>query len=200
MLLRTLRTGLRARVSRSPGVTLIEIVFAIAIVLTVVLAISKLVTRGLKSSSKGAAHLTIVGSTGILLAQIEDDCRRATKIVNPPPGNPEPNIQMEIVAEDDGGALSPMSITYDMGANGLGMRRTRAPILANGTMGTMAEHDYCRGLTVAASFTHMVLPNNKVGVLVALRVSTTTSETFGIRRFVFCQNMASNTPVLGWQP
>lgn len=185
---------------RRAGVTLIEMLIAVAIISVVIIGATRLLTRGLKTSSKGAAHLGLVGAMGSLMAQIEDDCKRATRIVNPPAGVAEPNTQLEILEEDDTGNPVAVSITYDQTTTGLGIRRTHSKI-TGGTVGPMAEHTYCRGIKVVASFTQMVFASDRCGMLISLHASTANdAERFSVQRFVFGQNLASNTPIPGWRP
>ncbi|HNW36968.1 MAG TPA: hypothetical protein PKM25_18660, partial [Candidatus Ozemobacteraceae bacterium] len=66
--------------------TLVEICISVLLASIIIYAVTRLLSKGMETSTKGAAHLTNVQSTAILLSQIEDDIQRAVDLSAMGPG------------------------------------------------------------------------------------------------------------------
>jgi type II secretory pathway component PulJ len=186
---------MRRILKRWAGVTLTEVAVAVLLGSIVLAGAFRMLSSGMKTSTKGAAHLTNVQSTSILMAQIEDDLQRAVDVSDMSPGASEVSAKIKII-ETLSAIPAPVSIIYDRAQNGRGMLRKRdagaGPI----------EHPYARDVLVIDSrFTRVDLPDQRIGFHVRLKTGTWPDgkEVFELERFVLCRNHASNSRVLGWQ-
>jgi len=176
--------------------TLVEICISILLASIIIYALTRLLTKGMETSTKGAAHLTNVQSTAILLSQIEDDIQRAIDLSAMDPGSAEPSAKVDIL-EESGSGLTQTSIIYEREPAGRGMIRKRAP-----RAGAPEEHTFCRDLMLLDNaFTRVDLPDNRMGFRVYLKVGTPPkgTEIFEVSRFIYCTNHASNSVLTGWQ-
>ncbi|MFZ2957351.1 MAG: hypothetical protein WA705_10715 [Candidatus Ozemobacteraceae bacterium] len=187
----------RTRFSPRRATTLIEIVISVLLGSILILAATKLLSGGLKTSSKGSAHLTIVQATTILMSQLEEDLRRASSIVVPVAGGVENQLQLEVWEIDATTGKPATSTVYYMQNldSSKGFSRTRE------YLGSKEKHIFCRGLLTKGNFTHVVIaPTNRVGLSAAFQTHSYPAgeEEFLLTRFIFCQNHASNTFAVGW--
>ncbi|HOY67010.1 MAG TPA: prepilin-type N-terminal cleavage/methylation domain-containing protein [Candidatus Ozemobacteraceae bacterium] len=177
--------------------TLVEVAVSVLLASIIIYAVTRLFTKGMETSTKGAAHLTNVQSTALLLSQMEDDIQRAVDLSSMPPGAEEASAKVEILEESPSG-LTETSIIYERDPSGRGMIRKRAP-----KTGTPEEHTYCRDLMILHhTFTRLDLPENRMGFRVYLKIGTFPkgTEVFEVNRFISCTNHASNTLMTGWKP
>ncbi|HEY9069562.1 MAG TPA: hypothetical protein VIV61_04855 [Candidatus Ozemobacteraceae bacterium] len=177
--------------------TLVEIAVSVLLASIIIYAVTRLLSKGMETSTKGAAHLTNVQSTAILLSQMEDDIQRAVDLSSMAPGAEEASAKVEILEESSAG-LTEASIIYEREPSGRGMTRKRAP-----KSGSPEEHTYCRDLMILENkFTRLDLPGSRMGFRVYLKVGTFPkgTEVFEVNRFISCTNHASNTLMTGWQP
>lgn len=177
--------------------TLVEIAVSVLLASIVVYALSRLLSKGMETSTKGAAHLTNVQSTAILLSQIEDDVQRAVDLSSMQPGSEEPSAKIGIL-ESDGSGLTQSSIIYERPPSNRGLIRKHIP-----TAGSPEEYVYCRELMVLDTrFTRVDLPDNRMGFRVHLKIGTPPkgTEVFEVNRFIYCTNHASNSLIPGWEP
>jgi len=180
------------------GVTLIEATICVLVGSIVMLAASKMLSSGMRTSTKGAALLTNVQNVSILMAQIEEDVQRAFNVSFGPSGIPENSLKMEIFFEDRSGGMATCTIIYEQAADGLGIERKR--ILDKG--GSAEMHPFCKGLEILnCQFTKLELADDRLGYRVSIKVATRPNhnEEFRIDRFIPCRNHASNSFALGWQ-
>ncbi len=176
--------------------TLVEICISVLLASIIIYAVTRLLSKGMETSTKGAAHLTNVQSTAILLSQIEDDIQRAVDLSAMGPGAAEPSAKIDILEESPAG-LTQAAIIYEREPTGRGMTRKRAP-----KTGTPEEHTFCRDLMVLDNaFTRVDLPDNRMGFRVYLKIGTPPkgTEFFEVNRFIYCSNHASNSVLTGWQ-
>ena len=78
------------------GVTLIEATICVLVGSIVMLAASKMLSSGMRTSTKGAALLTNVQNVSILVAQIEEDVQRAFNVSFGPSGIPENSLNRRV--------------------------------------------------------------------------------------------------------
>ncbi len=179
------------------GLTLAEIAVSVLLGAIVLLAASQMLSSGMKTSTKGSAHLTNVQATSLLMSQIEEDVQRAVDVSFNPPGNPEPSAKF-VILEEQGGKVATCAIIYERAGDPQGIKRTRDP----GGGAASEVHAFCRGLKVLdCSFTRLDLEDRRIGFKVVLKTGTypTGSEEFTLERFILCRNHASNSISLGWQ-
>jgi len=177
--------------------TLVEIAVSVLLASIIIYALSRLLSKGMETSTKGAAHLTNVQSTALLLSQIEDDIQRAVDFSSMSPGSEEPSAQLGILEAETNG-LEQTSIIYERPPSNRGLTRKRIP-----KSGSSEEHVYCRELMVLdAKFTRVDLPESRMGFRVHLKIGTPPkgTEVFEVNRFIYCSNHASNSLVPGWEP
>lgn len=177
--------------------TLVEITISVLLGSIIIIALTRLLSKGMEQSTKGTAHLTNVQSTALLLSQIEDDIQRAVDLSGMSAGSEEVSAVMEIL-EDSATGLTQTSVTYERNPSSQGLTRKRVP-----KSGPSDEHTFCRDLMVLGNkFTRIDLPDNRMGFRVYLKVGTPPkgTEVFEVNRFIYCSNHASNTVVQGWQP
>lgn len=179
--------------------TLVEIAVSVLIGAIVMLAASRLLSSGMKTSTKGAAHLTNVQNASMLMAQLEEDLQRAYNVSFAPAGVPENTVKMLII-EDRNGVATTSAVIYDFiyesGTKPRGIRRMRE------SGGTQESHPFCKGLDIlTCQFTRLDLDGGRIGYQISLKVGTPPSSTeeFELKRFVLCRNHASNTFQIGWQ-
>ncbi|HNV72072.1 MAG TPA: prepilin-type N-terminal cleavage/methylation domain-containing protein, partial [Candidatus Ozemobacteraceae bacterium] len=123
--------------------TLIEIAIGVLIGSIVILAATKLLSGGLRSSTKGSSHLSIIQATSILMCQLDEDLKRTVVIDFPALNAKDPTARLEILERTPSGILATSTITYQAGPSGTGIVRRRDP-----TGGTASEHEFCRGFPV----------------------------------------------------
>ncbi len=188
---------------KARAMTLVEIAVSVLLGSVVMLAASRMLSSGMKTSTKGAAHLTNVQAVSVLMAQIEEDIQRAVDVSFLTPGSPEPSMKI-VILEDRNGKPASATVIYEVvyekpGDKTQVIKRTHTD---NGGSGASEGHPFCRGLQiVGCSFTRLDLQGDKVGFQVDIKVATppNRSEEFEMQRFILCRNHASNSLALGWQ-
>lgn len=161
----------------------------------VLLAVSNIFSGGLKSTTKGTAHLSNLQASSILFGQIEEDLQRTSEIIYPAAGSNETslNVKLETVEENQVGIIAPVSIMYELVSGGIGVKRIRDE------GGGPLEHVFCRNLKVEIGFRRAELPGGKIGLWVKLKTSNPKgSEEFYLERFFYCPGKAGSM-VAGWQ-
>ncbi len=169
------------------GVTLIEVCIG-ALLLSIILTIvMNLFAGGLKGSNKGMAHLTNMNSAAVIMAQIENDILRATKIMDPTIETTETAARWELQNED--GTTS--TIIYNLLPNGL-ERKEDSPSSGK------KNHIFGRDLNLKIRFRHLEFlltkeKTRKEGMWVELKVSTNSKndEEFSLNRLVLSRNLVS---------
>lgn len=179
---------------RLKGFTLIEICVSVLIGSIILIALTKMLSGGMKSSQKGAAHLTNLQTTAILLTQIESDLQQAVDLSNMSLGTFENSAKIGIL-QATGAGVSEVSVIYQVAPDAKGVTRTY-------TEGSSTKsHTFCKGLMILnCQFKLLHLPNSRVGFWVNLKTGTPPkgTEEFEIKRFFWCPNHASNSQFLGW--
>ncbi len=182
---------------RRRAFTLIEVAIGVLVGSIVILAATKLLSGGLRSSTKGSSHLSIIQATSILMTQLDEDLKRAVVIDFPALNAKDPTARIEILERTSAGVLATSTITYQAGPSGTGIIRRHDP-----TGGTAGEHEYCRGFPVVPAFAHVGLPGNRIGFWVKLNTSTIKDmdgvENFVLERLLACPNHPSNKQASGF--
>jgi len=178
---------MKQRSAKRLGLTLIEMVIGLIIISIIFVAVFNIFSIGLRGSNKGMAHLTIMEGAAILLAQIEYDLLRATKLKDPAAGASDKDARWEILLENtDNAGIIMYSLLED------GIERTAD------VDGKQHKYVYCRGLKVSLNFQHVTLsdPANaqqKAGMWVELNVEApakfATEEKFSMKRLIICKNI-----------
>lgn len=177
--------------------TLVEVAISVLLASIIIYAVTRLLSKGMETSTKGTAHLTNIQSTALLLSQIEDDIQRAIDLSAMPAGSEEASAKIDII-EDTAAGLTQSSIIYERNPSGRGLTRKRIP-----KSGSPEEHPFCRDLMVLDNkFVRVDLPDSRMGFRVYLKVGTPPrgTEVFEVHRFIYCSNHASNSLFPGWQP
>lgn len=180
---------------KSRGFTLVEVTISVLLAAIIMGGVFSLLSSGMKTSSKGSAHLANVQSAGLLMAQIEDDAARTLDLSGLTPGVGDTTVQMTIL-EAVPGSMVPVKIVYDKAPGNIGVLRKldRA--------GALEEHRYCREMMIQGlTFTRVDLPDQRIGLHVSLKTATPPNgtEEFLLERFIYCRNHASNSQLLGWK-
>lgn len=179
------------------AVTLVEITIGILIGSIVVLVATKLLSGGLRSSTKGSSHLSIIQATSILMSQLDEDMKRTMVIDFPTLNGKDVTTRLEVLERNAAGKLATATVTYQAGPQGTGIVRRH-----DQGGGTPSEHIFCRGFRVTPTFCHVGLPQNRVGFWAKLDTSTIKDadgvENFVVERLLGCPNLASNSQVLGF--
>lgn len=177
--------------------TLIEITFSVLLGSLLILAATKLLSGGMRSSAKGSSHLSIVQATTILMSQLEEDMRRAAAVVVPAAEGTDSQLQLEVWEIDDSTGKPATSTVYYMQNldSSKGFSRTRE------FLGSKQTHIFCRNLVTTGSFTHlMTASTNRVGLSASFHAcsSPAKEEEFLLTRFIFSQNHPANSFAAGW--
>ncbi len=183
-----------ASLSRREGVTLMELLLSTLIGSIILMAAYRLLSSGIRHSTKGAAHLTNVQTTALLMSQIEDDLERTCDVGLMKAQESQASATVTIVEEATSG-LSTAIIKYQKGIGNLGMMRIREKGAA------IESHAFCRDLMLLdCSFTRLNLPDGGIGFQVFLKTGTPPkgTEVFEMTRFIYCRNHASNSVMIGW--
>ena len=178
------------------GFTMVELSIGVILGALIILAVTNLFSGGLKTSTKGSAHLVNLQAASILLAQIEEDLQRTSEINYPTAGSTETsiNVKLETIEEKQTGTVSPVSVMYEQATGGGGVKRIRD----EGT--GPQEHVYCRNLKVNIAFRRVELPEGRTGLWVRLNTANPKgSEEFTLERFFFCPSKIGNNELAGWQ-
>ncbi len=181
--------------TRRRAMTLVEVVIGAVVGALILAFLGNLLSQGLRSSVKGASHLTNLQAGALVLAHCEADLQRARTVTVSSGG-----IQLEVVEEVGAGGVVCASVTYEPGPGGLGIRRRQSG-------GGSGESDRVlgAGLSVTpvggpAIFTRTTLPDGRFGVLVRFEIATDQGkETNRLERFIFCGNAPANAVVPEWQ-
>jgi hypothetical protein len=176
------------------GVTLVEIAMGVLIGSMLILGLSRLFSSGLKTSQKGSSHLTLMQTAAVLLAQIEQDVSRASRLQ---PGGPGvfDSFQVDIPDTAAGfGKLATSTARYEPPPGRIGYKRVFSP--CDGAGSPTQNHVFCSGLPVEAGFELITavegLPRTGLMVTLAVRSSGNTPEIYRIRRFIYGQNLPEN--------
>ncbi|MBF0545871.1 MAG: prepilin-type N-terminal cleavage/methylation domain-containing protein [Candidatus Riflebacteria bacterium] len=180
------------------GFTLIELIICILLMTILIAGASTMLSGSLKSGQKGAAHLTIVQNSMVLISQLQFDLQRASAIFQPAVGAVTQESMFEVWGLDTSGKLSTSTIIYKPTPNQKGFSRSRL----DSTGSTVEEHVFCKENIAVASFTHIQDSNSgKVGVVATFNVRSLppATEELTLKRYIFCPCLASNSRAVGWK-
>lgn len=175
--------------------SLVEITVGVIIAAVLLTVLMKLLTSGMKGSTKGIAHQANVEAASILMSQIEYDLLRASEIESPETNGSDTTAKWKFYYAASGSG-KPVTVTYDTSAGG-GVNRTV------NVDGKLQNSILAKGHDVKLTFTHfMATPAAKKyselgakylrrhGMWVELTVSTKhdkkvgEKETFTLRRLI----------------
>ncbi len=175
------------------GFTLAEAIIGVVLASFVVLIISRLLSSGVRSSVKGAAHLTNVQGASLLISQLDFDLKRASSV-----DIQGQQMTIEALTDVKNGQKAFEKIVYKAGDQNIGFQRRREQD---------EPHFFCEGLQVEAAsgspfFAKVTFPGtDRFGVKIRFVVTRPKgTETFLGERFVICANAAENVMFLGKSP
>ncbi len=175
---------------RRRGVTLSEILIATLIGSLLSLAITRLMTSGIRISHKGSSHLTNVQNAAILMSRMEQDIERAGRIDLP--REDEMVIEMK---EGPGKAR----VAYGPAPENLGYTRTFTPV---GDGSPPRVHPFARDLNVHVKIRGQAIGARRayfVEILVSSHPSGT--EEHVLKRLIYPCSLKENLEAdrFGWK-
>ncbi|HNV70774.1 MAG TPA: prepilin-type N-terminal cleavage/methylation domain-containing protein [Candidatus Ozemobacteraceae bacterium] len=194
-------TRTSSRYRSTHGFTLIEIVTAVLLGSILFLALTQLLSSGMRVSQKGSSHLTNMQAAAILLSQIESDLALAVELdtgATSAPGAADTPVEVFSIKI----AVSPSNVAtphtlllkYQPSESRLGFERRQADA---------EPYRFCAGLQTQVTLRRVVVPTTgHRGALIEVRVKTPplgTEETV-VARFVPCHNLPANRALAapGW--
>lgn len=175
----------KIRISSKSAITLVEICIGVVILSIVMAVVMNMFVSGIKGTNKGRAHLTNMQTAAIIMANIEYDLLRATKISDPVINIQEKEGRWEFVSKD--GVVH--TVMYQSLPNGI-IREEQ-----NGITGKKTNV-FGKGLNFHLHFRHLAFVDpikqvTKKGMWVELKVSSNKSddEEFTINRIITCKNI-----------
>lgn len=171
------------------GVTLIEVMMAVAVGAILSLAVTRLFSSGIRISQKGSGHLTVLQSGAILMAQLEQDIARADAW-NCPADLSLPDSEIALTIQTSEGKRS---AKYSLLPDQSGVQRSEGPESATGGSPPDQTHVFCRGMNVDFTVKSHVVKHG-LGFFIDLTVRTPQrkSEEANLRRFIFAPNLPEN--------
>lgn len=167
------------------AITLVEICVGAVILSLVMGAVMRMFVGGLKGSKQGMAHLTNMQTAAIVMAQIEYDLHRATRINDPAVNSVETAARWQFVNEDG----TTTTVIYNLLPDGLERQE-------NNIVSGLKKHTFGKGLSLKLLFRHLeftVVAEKKIkeAMWVDLKVATDkdNNEEFYLRRMVTCRNL-----------
>ena len=182
-----IRTGCEMKTNTNAGITLIELVVGFTIASLIIAALMNFTSTGLRGTNKGMAHLSIMQSASILMAQIEYDILRASQVVSPAPGVAASAVQLRILTDDDEGRAN---VIYSDINTGIERR------FDNSTINN--SYIFCRDMQTTISFrqarfTDTINSTRTIGMWIELTVTAPekfgTKEEFSMKRLIMCKNI-----------
>jgi hypothetical protein len=184
---------------RRSAFTLAELVLSVVLGTMILFAMYRVLSTSMKTSVKGSAHLTNVQASAIFIRQVVKDVRRAGDVSRMAPDQDEPSASFDILEECETGGLATSTVIYEVGPGGLGVIRRVVP--GPGTGLPEETHTFCRNLQIThCRFRSCHLVPEGIGFFVSLKTATPPNgtEEFELKRFILCQNHASNTRLIKW--
>ncbi|MBU1106046.1 MAG: hypothetical protein KKB51_05200 [Candidatus Riflebacteria bacterium] len=175
------------------AMTLVEIIIAALVGSLLLSAAFSLLSSWLKSSVKGASHLSNIQVAVLLSNQIEHDLQRAVSV-----DMSENCFQIKSI-EDVGGAKGEEDITYEETASGEGLKRM---VVANGKI--VLDRILGDGFRVNKINGEQILQKiafqgGKFGVKLQFEVaSLKNEEACTVNKLVFCLNANENALIEDW--
>lgn len=167
------------------AITLIEICIGLIILSLVMAAVMNMFAGGLKGSKKGMAHLANMQTASIVMAQIEYDILRATKIIDPAINSKDNAARWEFKNKD--GIVN--TVIYNLLPNGIERQEFNS-------VAGKKTHIFGKGISLKIQFRHLefsdpIKKEIKEGILVELEAATKKSnkEKFKLKRMVTCKNI-----------
>ena len=178
---------------RKNGVTLVELLIAVSLGSMLLVTAFKLMSNWMKSSVKGASHLTNMQTAVLLSNQIEHDLQRAVKIEFH-----DKTFRISTI-EDVGGAKAEENVTYEETTNGEGLRRAT---FAAGNV--KRDRVLCAGFRLNRIDSEPVLqkiafPGGKYCIKIQFQIaSAKNEEPYSIEKLILCANSRENDNFPGW--
>lgn len=187
------------------AVTLIEVMLAVVIGAVLSVALTRLLSSGMRISQKGAAQLTNVQNAAILAAQIERDLERADTLTPGP--DADGAMTLEILTP-----TGPARVIYRLTPNRDGVSRIFQAAATGGPAGGSTPaptpvppgppatggadgpvHVFCRGMFTGLQWRWAEV-GGRVGlsVRIIVRTAMTGGEEFRLQRFYHCPNLPDN--------
>lgn len=178
----------------SKAVSLIEVVIAVVLASLIIIGLMNLFSSGMKGSTKGLAHQANMETASILMAQIEYDLLRASKIKSPE-GNKNDDCASWLFSDATTSSekVTPLTVNYTKDANGI----SRKVIDENNK--TISNTVFAKNHNFNISFLHLAF-NTKIesqkkhGMWVELTISskdkkTDIAESFTLKRLILLRSV-----------
>ncbi len=137
-------------IDKKRAFTLVEIIIGVIIFSILLLVVMNVFISGMKGSQKSLTHQDNMEAANILMAQIEYDLSRATKIEYPDWNETRPEAQWKFEGENGESII----YTYDITGNGIdGVHRN----VFGYNIDSPINHYFAKGHTINISFTHYAL-------------------------------------------
>mgnify|MGYP000871808296 CR=1 FL=1 len=180
---------------KKSGITLIEAVVSAAIAAVIFVAVSRMLVTAMQMSRTGSSHLTNLLAADIVLQQILLDLKQATAIVSDDTQLAAGNLDLEKhYWEDDSANPGLSAVSYRLPEDGRGLMRS-----SEGN-----DHRYYPDRSIKMTFKRVkVEPNNALGLIIELKISTPPDETeqHSFKRFVYLESLPENRGLINdYQP
>lgn len=178
---------------RRPGLTLVELTIAVFIATLLLTTAFKLLSNWMRSSVRGASHLSNMQVAVLLSNQIEHDLQRAIKLELG-----QNSFQITTVT-NVGGGKAEENVTYEEMPGGEGFRRA-----------TFAGPKILHDRNLAAGFRvnrvnsepilqKIVFAEDRFCVKIQLQVaSAKNEEPYNLEKLVFCSDAPENRLIKSW--
>lgn len=175
------------------GMTFVEMMIAVLVGSLVICSAFSILSNWLKSSVKGASHLSNLQVAVLLNTQIEHDLQRATSI------DTSDNCFQINSIEDVGNTASEENVTYEECVSGEGLRRivvVDGKIVLDRVLGDGFRINKINGEQILQK---IAFQGNKFCVKIQFEVaSIKNEEACSIQKFLFCSNASENALIGGW--
>ncbi len=178
----------------SKAFTLVEVIIGVVLTAVLLIGVMNIFSSGMKGSTKGLAHQANMETASILMAQIEYDLLRASKIKSPLVNMKDDGASWDFYFAASGEGY-PVTVTYSKGTDGI-IRNVFDETKNKSILNTV----FARGHDVSISFLHLKFKRSndtqvqkKHGMWIELTVSskekkTAQVETFTLKRLVVIRN------------
>ncbi len=178
---------------RKSGVSLVELLIAISVGSMLLVIAFKLMSSWMRSSVKGASHLSNMQTAVLLSNQIEYDLQRAVKVEADEKGC----IIKTIL--DVGGDRSEEIVSYEENAKGEGIRRVvvnEGKIVRDRVIGHDFKVNRIEGEPIIKK---IALAGDRYCVKIQFAIASPKNEdAYSIEKLIFCSNSSENAFIQGW--
>jgi len=168
------------------GFTLVEAMISVALAAALILVISRMTVGAMQMSQTGVSHLTNLLAADVVMQQLLQDLKQATRIISDDPALRRGELVVECIANGgDHFAPGTTEVSYRLPENGRGLLRKEGG----------KERLLYSDRVIRLEFIRVTIPpRNASGILVDLRLSSPAgaAEEHGFRRFVLPASLPEN--------